>query len=253
MTEVVKFFIDPFNLLWISMILLVVLWWYEKNKLFRIAVISWCVIFLSVSTPTLPKLIINSLEDQYSPLDPNNLRVTETQYHIIILGGGHGYDDRLPANSLLSQEALGRLSEGLRLHLKLPNSKLVLSGYSASGRTTQAEILQEAAVLLGVAEKFTVLQKEPGNTFEEAKFYAERFGDIYPLIIVTSAVHMPRAMYLFNAHDLKPVAAPTNYRLKGNQKRLHIGFPSLENIDLMRVGLFEYAAITREKVRVRNL
>ena len=207
--------------------------------------------FLAVSTPLIPVMILNSLESQFEPLDVETLTDIELSYHIIVLGGGHGFDDRLPANSLLSEQALSRLSEGIRLHRQLPNSKLVLSGFSSSGRTTQAEMLQKTAVLLGVSYENTITQKEPENTYEEAKVYADRFGNSHPLIVVTSAAHMPRAIFLFQHQGTDPMASPAHYRLKGSGKQKWFGLPSVKNMELMKRGLHEWAALKREQL-LRN-
>jgi len=248
-SELVRFFLDPFHILLFLLIAagLAKLMVREKLKWgFLGSALIW---FLIASTPALPTILINSLEDRYEPVFVEQLPDPELEYHIIVLGSGHGFDDRLPANSLLSLGALGRLSEGIRLYHQLPNSTLILSGYSASGRTTQAEMLQNAAIVLGVDEGRTLLQTEPSNTFEEAQIYASRFGRETPVIVVTSASHMPRAMMVFNRFEISPIASPANYRLKGSWKDRRFGLPSLSNMNLLRTAFYEYAAIMREKWR----
>ncbi len=208
--------------------------------------IGW---FLISSTPLVPNLLLNSLEDRYEPLNIEQLTDREAEYHIVILGGGHGFDDRLPPNSLLSTQALMRLSEGIRLHNQLPNSKLVLSGFSSSGRTTQAEMLRNTALLLGVDEKNTIMQKEPGNTYEEAKIYSEQFGNRFPVIVVTSAAHMPRAMMSFRKFGVEPMASPTHYRLKESWKEVKFGFPSMRNMENLKSSLTEYVGMLWYRLR----
>ena len=179
----------------------------------------------------------------YEPLYIDNLDDPELKFHIIVLGGGHGFDNRLPPNSLLSHNALGRLNEGIRLHRQLSNSKLVLSGFSASGRTTQAEMLQKTALLLGVDKESTIVQNEPKNTWEEAKIYSEKYGNSYPVILVTSAAHMERAVMVFKKFGIDPLSSPTNFRLKGSSGQRWFGLPSIDNIIKMRMGLLEYTAM----------
>jgi len=249
-SSLVRFVIDPIHIL-LFLVLAAGLakalgreklkWWLGGTALL------W---FFIAATPAIPTLLINSLEDRYEPVFVEQLPDPELEYHIIVLGSGHGFDDRLPANSLLSLGALGRLSEGIRLYHQLPNSTLVLSGYSSSGRTSQAEMLQQAAILLGVEKGRTFIQTEPSNTFEEAKTYRSRFEGNHPLIVVTSASHMPRAMNVFEHFDTSPIPSPTNYRLKGSWKKKRVGLPSTSNIELMRTALFEYAALARDQFRI---
>jgi len=248
-TNVVKFLIDPFNTLWVLVLAAGIFYMLKNIRLFKsIAALSvaW---FLIISTPLIPGLVLNSLEDRYVPIDVEKLADTDVEYHIIVLGGGHGFDDRLPANSLLSLNALGRLNEGIRLHKQLPNSKLVLSGYSSSGGTTQAEMLQKTALLLGVDKDTILIQTKPANTYQEGKIYSDKFGSSHPLIIVTSAAHMPRAIQVFQHFDIEPIPSPANYRLKGNRKNIRFGLPSMRNISNLHAALSEYAAITRERFR----
>ena len=180
-TSFVRFLIDPFNVLWILGVSSLVAWYFSKKVFLKRCLYTLICSFILFSTPLLPTLLLNSLESEYTPLDLSQIPDLGAKYHIVILGGGHGLDDQLPANSLLSRSALGRLAEGIRIHRQLPNSKLVLSGFSCSGGTTQAEMLNKTALLLGVKEEAILLQKEPGNTFKEAKVFNSTFGNNFRL------------------------------------------------------------------------
>ena len=244
----VKFLLDPFNIFWLLLLLCSLFWMLKKDVLLKWLLVVTAAWFLMISTPWVPNAVLNSLEDRYSPLFIEDFEGPGLEYHIIVLGGGHGFDDRLPANSLLSTNALMRLSEGIRLHRQLPNSKLVLSGSTSTpGRTTQAEMLRDAALLLGVNEEATLIQTEPSNTYQEARIYSETYGALHPVIVVTSAAHMPRAMNLFERFGVPATASPTNYRLKGSWKEKRFGMPSTGNIGRLRTGVYEYAAIARDR------
>jgi uncharacterized SAM-binding protein YcdF (DUF218 family) len=248
---VIKFLLDPFNILLILVIITAGFWFFKREGIAKWLILVTVAWFLLISTPIVPVIVINSLEDRYEPVSIESLDDTGLDYHIIVLGSGHGFDDRLPANSLLSANALGRLSEGIRLHHQLPNSKLVLSGYSSSGRTTQAEMLQQSAILLGVNPASIIIQTEPENTYREAEVYSGNYGNSQPVILVTSATHMPRAVMVFEYFGVDVIPSPTNYRLKGSWKQVRFGWPSMRNIDHLGAGISEYAAISREKFRSR--
>jgi len=248
----IKFLLDPFILFCILFLLCVLFWILKKEVILKWLLgisVFW---FLIISTPLVPTTFLNSLEDRYKPLLIKDVENKELEYHIIVLGGGHGFDDRLPPNSLLSTQALARLSEGIRLHRQLPNSKLVLSGSTSSERTTQAEMLQQTAILLGVDEGNTLLQKEPANTWQEAKVYSERYGNSHPVILVTSASHMPRAVGAFERFGVEPAPSPTHYRIKKDPRKrrfLRSWLPSQRNMEHLRVAHYEYAALFRDSLR----
>lgn len=248
MTSVFKFLLDPFNVLWFLVVAGLVCRLVNYKRSARSLFVGAGVVFLLVATPFVPIKLLDSLESQYEPIYADQLSDREAFYHIVVLGKGHGFDDRLPVNSLLSSGALGRLAEGIRLHRQLPNSTLILSGYSSSGRTPQAEVLRDTALLLGVEEENTLMQTEPGNTLEEAMVYAERFSGREKVILVTSAVHMPRSVMLFERAGIEVIPSPANYRLKGSWRNVWFGLPSMGNIEKLRSAIFEYAAIVKYKI-----
>ncbi len=248
MTIFIKGLLDPYNILWFVIFIGFVFYLFKKRTLARGLFIASGIWFLVISTPPVPTLVLDSLERQYEPVFVDRLAEPEASYDIIVLGGGHGFDDRLPANSLLSSNALGRLNEGIRLLNQLPNSRLILSGYSSSGRTTQAEMLKNTALLLGVEEDRIMIQTEPGNTLEEARVYAELYAGEQPVILVTSAVHMPRSVMLFERVGIRVVPSPANYQLKGSWRFVRFGWPAMDYIGKLRAGIHEYAAILKYKI-----
>lgn len=215
-----------------------------------IAALTWLALS---STPPLPKLLIKSLEWKYGPINLDQID-TSQDVHILVLGGGHTSDDRLPATDQLSEGALKRLVEGIRLQRQLPNSQLILSGYSRESiQQSHAEVMAEAALLLGVNRQDTAVLTTPWNTMFEAIDYQKRYGNAYKLILVTSAIHMPRAMMHFRRAGLEPIPAPTNYIYK--EDNLPNGFkilPASKNLTKMNRAIHEYVGMFWGKVEWRR-
>ena len=234
---------------------MVLIWGLGKRKWLKKLIVFTVLFFLIVSTPLVPVILVNSLEDRYLPLDTELFQAEkDKEIHIVVLGGGHGYDERLPPNALLSSNARGRLMEGIRLHHQIPGSKLVLSGSTSTPeRLTQAEMLKETALLLGVDDGSILLQKEPKNTCQEAQKYADSFNNRNQVILVTSAMHMPRAERLFIDFGVDVTPSATNYRLKGSWKRKRLGLPSADNMALISSALTAYTAMAEARFRSRFL
>ena len=202
---------------------------------------------LLISATPLPAVLIRGLERQHPVYQPSPGDSTAT--HVVVLGGGHSIAPALPPNDQLSPMALARLVEGVRIQRQLPNSRLVCSGFSSSGRTTQAEVQARAAILLGISPADTLLQTEPHNTRAEARAYAQRFGSRTRLILVTSAVHMPRALFWFRHFGLDPLPAPTDHRIKIDPTRSPYTFrPSSDKIDMMDRWLHETVGMAWAKI-----
>lgn len=246
--QVIKFLIDPFNLFWFLFAATFFIYFTKKTRLYSILVyvtVSW---FLLISTPLLPTFLLSSLENRFMPVSVEELDPFNSDYHIVVLGGGHEFGKNLPANSLLSGNALGRLNEGIRLHRQLPNSYLIMSGSEGSTPISQAQLLRQTALLLGVSEEKIFLQEEPHNTYNEAAAYSGRFDENAPVILVTSASHMPRAVMLFRSFGIEVIPSPTNFQLKENNNVKWIGLPSMHNISYLKRAIYEYSAIFRYRL-----
>ena len=198
----------------ISFLIIWIRWQFWSAFKRRLAFFFLAFLIFVTNTSTLPRFLHQYLEDQYPPIDLSLLD-TKSKYNIIVLGGGQGYDDRLPATSLLEWVSLARLVEGIRIYKQLPNSRLITSGYSSIGRKPQAEVAKDAAIILGVPDSNVIAQGSPKNTMEEAETYVSAFGSLIPVIVVTSAIHIPRAIEIFKRKGIKNIiAAPAVFMVK---------------------------------------
>lgn len=213
---------------------------YRTLKYVIVASIFW--LFIITISPV-PLWMTRHLEKQYPPMNevPAGLR---SPIRIMVLGAGHTNDPSLSALDKLYSGALARLSEGIRIHRLIPQSQLICSGYAGHSKISQAEISAMAALELGVEPADTLLLPTAQNTKAEAKAYAERFGSEGNLILVTDAIHMPRAMHWFQKHGIFPIAAPTNHLIKRDPDKYNFPFKfSTNKIILMEKSIHEYVGM----------
>ena len=239
----------PLPILFLLIVLSVYMSWKKKDKSARIIIsiaIGW---FLVISTSFIPKLLVSNLENRYKVFSLQSLAGNSKPVNILVLGAGFSDDDRFPPNNNLSETALARLCEGIRIHRLIPGSTLITSAKGWEVEISQAEVTAQAAVVLGVDSAHIKMQKKPENTQQEAEQYKQLFGDSAQLILVTSATHMPRAMYLFQKEGLHPIAAPANHQIKiGKHKRFWDWLPSIGNIIRMEFAFHEYIGLVWAKV-----
>ncbi len=249
MRSVVDFAIQPLNIILLLAVLTGILLFLSKQKWANLSFLVLAIILILSASDFIPDLLLNHLESRFMPFEFEALNDNEFRY-ILVLGSGHTADPDLSFISQLSEPALGRLTEGIRIHLQIPESQLILSGYGGVSPIPQAEVMAQSAIQLGVVEQDIVKMPEPTNTAEEADYYLERFGKDRSLILVTSASHMPRAMTIFRNRGLDPVPAPTFYYLKDDP---YDGFDwkwfDEENFHKVEVALHEYVGMLWEKVR----
>lgn len=221
--------------------------YFKKQKISTLLLalaIFW--MFLISSTP-FSQWMIFGLENKYKVFQPELVQ-GDSVVHTLILGGGHVNAPDLPPGSQLSAPAMLRLAEGIRLYRQIPGSKIVCSGYSASKRTTQAEMLANTAIDLGVNAMDTLQNRSPKNTAAEIHAYKDRFGTSATLIVVTSAHHMNRAMLLCEKKGLKALAAPTDFYIKNDTLRSNFDFyPSVIKLLMLENALHEYGGLIKAK------
>ncbi len=185
---------------------------------------------------------LKQIESRYEPLK-NIQDVLESQTkhpkYIVVLGSGHVSDPRLPATSQINADSLFRLVEGIRLYRAIPGAKLLLSGGPGFDTTPNAEIMATVAGQVGIPSKDIIIENTPTNTEEEAKLVKRRIKHA-PFVLVTSSIHMPRAINIFEQHDMDPLPAPTDFIFKGSTRFSSKDlYPSCNNIGLTERLLYE--------------
>lgn len=179
---------------------------YRQAKGFFLFGVLWIGL---LAYPPIGSLLIAPLEGRYPKWQDRNVSIR----YIHVLGSGHVSDARLPLSSQPYPSGLARDVEGMRLHRLYPQAKLIFSGYEIEDPVANAVINTRLALALGVPARDIVTLPGPRDTAEEAQAAKEIVGSA-PMILVTSASHMPRAVSLFRSAGLHVLPAPTDYHFK---------------------------------------
>jgi uncharacterized SAM-binding protein YcdF (DUF218 family) len=243
----------PMTMFWI-ILLTGILVYSIKRKRTGISLVLISVLWLAlITTPFFPRLLASSLENQYHSCFELPEFPPKDTINILVLGGGHMENVNLPPNDQLSYSSVCRLLEGIRLHRLTPGSRMVFSGRSKDRKYSHAEVMKRSALSMGVEEKDIFLLPYSVNTKEEAIDYTKKFGAKNILVLVTDAIHMPRAMYLFQKAGQSPIPAPTNHLVKSVLKNgTYKWGSSSENMAMMEYALHELVGIAWEKSRFRS-
>jgi uncharacterized SAM-binding protein YcdF (DUF218 family) len=169
------------------------------------------------SFTTLGALLIAPLEDRFA----RPLTMPPHVDTIIMLGGATSGRISTARQVAELSEAGDRLTETLRLAMRYPDARLVLSGGSgalvADGEP-EAETAARFFTDLGIARERLVLESASRNTGENAELTKAMLGDAPGVVVlVTSAFHMPRSVGLFRKVDIEVLPWPTDYRSAGNE------------------------------------
>lgn len=206
-----------------------------KNKNYTMFILCSLIgifLLLVCFTSYLPKKLVNSIEKKYKPINLHQLDNSKT-YYIHVLGAGSSLDSRLPATMNLSPTTLIRLVEAIRIYNHIKHPVLVTSAALSKQIKSQAKLAKEAAILLGVKEQNIQMLETPTSTMEEAIAFKEKFGTNKNVILVTSAIHMPRAVEIFADQGIQALPAPTDFQYKEEGfNDSGLTFPTLSSLDL---------------------
>lgn len=152
-------------------------------------------------------------ELSHPPFTPSALPNSAAPALVVVLGSGFHPDPSLPATARLDRTFTARLLEGVRVHRQLPDSRLLVSLPGEVGTVDEKrETLDELATILRLDSSRIHLLSNARSTLDEAILTADLLRAGETVIVATSAGHMPRALKIFAACGLEPIAAPTDFR-----------------------------------------
>lgn len=173
---------------------------------------------------------------------------------IAVLGGGavSGVAD-VDGEGALAAPGMNRLATGMRLQRMLGVPLIVSGGQVFKDSGVEAEIAKRVLVGMGVRENMVYTDTKALNTKQNAQniIAACRENCWKRIVVVTSALHMPRAMQNFAAakdSDMEITAYPCDYLLSGKTVLSPFSFvPQAYALDLTAMALKEYLALAAGK------
>jgi uncharacterized SAM-binding protein YcdF (DUF218 family) len=134
---------------------------------------------------------------------------------IVVLSGGMRRDAGNSGDfGVLNVATLQRTLTGAELALHTPGATLVLAGGARVGGKSdvaQAEIMADVARKLGVSSARIRTEDASTTTWENARD-AHALALPARIALVTSALHMPRALIAFRSAGFDPCAYPSDFR-----------------------------------------
>lgn len=190
---------------------------YTLGPLLLLAGLGWSLLW---SVPAFSDGLRQTLERQYPVVRATDLPRADA---IVVLGGGGDYTwlDRedVQADDLGSS----RLAAGARAWFAGRAPIIVLSGGRGRPGHGEARYMAAAIVRLGVPDSALVLEERSRTTRDNAVLTAGllRQRGLHRILLVTSALHMPRAKLLFCAAGLNVVtlSVPERFERVGWRER----------------------------------
>lgn len=170
-----------------------------------------------VSTPAFSGWLQATLERRFQPLDMAQVPAADA---IVVLGGG--ISPRRPPTRLSPalHEQADRVWYAARLHRAGKAPVVIASGGDLPWLEVDESAAEATAWLLeqwGVPPSAIAVQSQSRTTREDAVYskVVLNYYDAEQVLLVTSALHMPRAVATFRAQGIEAIAAPTDFQVLG--------------------------------------
>lgn len=226
-------FLSPLSIILALFFIGLIFLYFNKIKESKLFLSFSFILLILISLNPFSTYLLQNLEQE-----EKTYKYEEGIKFIHVLGHGNTEDKEYSDISNLSQTALMRLAEGIRIHNLHNNSKLILSGYKGFGKKISHAIwLKNAALVLGVKEENIILLKNTKDTQEEA-FFCKKIVKDEKVVVVTSASHMNRAIKYFIQNRVNYVKAPTNYM--ASYKATLKYTPNAQEIKKVEISMHEY-------------
>ena len=170
-------------------------------------VFATCLLYL-LSIPLVSNVLVYSMERQYQLPSQEVLKKVDI---MVILGGGVMSSGGFRRYPEASGATYSRVFNGIKIFRQSVAKVLVLSG--AGGHRdgeTNADVMKNIAIALGIPENKIITEGKSRNTMEHAIELAKLFPleERMRIDIVTSALHMPRAVQAFRKKFSKNAIVP---------------------------------------------
>lgn len=166
-------------------------------------------VLMVFSSPAGSGALLRSLENQYPD---TGIDVISHAQAIVVLGGNIHMPSRGHGNSGLIDQS-DRLLHALRLYRAGKAPVVVCSGGSFA-ETSEAQAMGRLLQEWGVPSEAILLEEQSLNTRENALFSYPvlKARGIRRILLVTSAIHMPRAAAVFRKAGFEVSPAPADFR-----------------------------------------
>jgi uncharacterized SAM-binding protein YcdF (DUF218 family) len=252
LSKFLPIFVYPAGLLFLFLICAFLL--YKRRRIQKIFLLFALFTLLLGGNRWFALSLVHLLEQQYPSLEGSPKADA-----IVVLGGG---TEMISAPRQIPEinGAGDRVLYAVQLYRQGAAPIILASGgrinWYDSAASTPAEEMRLLLEFMGVPSEAILLEDQSQNTYENAQFSAIKLAqlDARRILLVTSAMHMPRAAALFQAQGVEIIPAPTDYIVSEVEWRTlwHSGwasfllnlFPSASSLNQTTNALKEYIGLT---------
>jgi uncharacterized SAM-binding protein YcdF (DUF218 family) len=256
LSKLLPLLIYPLGLTCLLLVLALV-WLRRYPRRASVAIATALGLLLVSSNPWVSSLVVKSLEWQTLPTQS-----LPTADAIVVLGGSI-YPATPPRPWVEVSEAGDRVLYGVRLYQAGKAPLIIFSGGRITwneGGPSEAADMAEIALAMGVPETAILQEGTSLNTYQNAvnvnQILAQR--QLKRVLLVTSAIHMPRSLAIFQKQGIEAIPATTDYRVSETtfaemrdtrEGRILALMPDAEHLYFLTRALKEYVGLVIYRLR----
>lgn len=215
--------------------------WYWRRWVGRLALIGGVVILWLPSTPIVSDWLQGTLEARYPPTP---VEAVPTADAIVMLGGALSAP-RPPRVYPDLNDAADRVWHAARLYRAGKARLVIASGGTMPWKKQQyreAPVMQTLLTDWGVPADSVLLESRSANTYQNATHTAELVAThgFDRVLLVTSALHMRRALATFRSAGVNVAPAATDYQVARTQRTVLDFAPDAEALSESTAAIREY-------------
>lgn len=256
LSKLLPLFVYPVGLSVLLLILALVL--YKRPRIQQLCIGLSLLLLLFFGNEWVSHTLVRSLEWRHLP--EGELPQAEA---IVLLGGGTR--PQMPPRPMSEMNEAGdRVGYAAKLYHEGKAPFIVVSGgfiefYGSS--VPEADAMQELLMAFGVPEDAIVREERSRNTYENA-IYVREIADTQgfnEILLVTSGLHMPRSVAIFEHQGFDVVPAPVDFLAtwgeEGRTSEVGVGgwllklIPNSERLDFSTRSLREYIGMVVYRLR----
>jgi uncharacterized SAM-binding protein YcdF (DUF218 family) len=215
LSKTLGFFVVPSNILISIGLIGLVLLCTRFRRFAGWLVVTSLVLIAFVGFSPLGRILTLPLEQRFPPWDASR----GAPDGIVVLGGAISPGISSARGVVALNDAAERVTVTVELARRYPNARIIFSGGTASlfGGALEAPLAMKEFEALGIAHDRITAEEQSRNTIENAVFSRllaqPKPGERW--LLVTSAIHMPRAIAAFRAAGFPVEACPVNWHTRG--------------------------------------
>lgn len=214
----------------------------------RIAARAFSALCLMLFVVPLDLMILRPLEGRY----PSPARLPDRAIIVMLTGS-----ERLALSERSGRSEYDGAAERVIATAELGHAHKawpiwVVGGIRSAKGLRDVDIAARTLRQLGISGRRITLMDQSTTTWTNAVITGQKWRQIpkkdrIPIVLVTSAAHMPRAMMSFQAQGLEPIAYPVDYRALEPGEKPALDFDCLSILGRYSTALHEWIGIVAYK------